>query len=219
MNTLLWVVALLVLGLAVMVLEVFVPSGGILGFVSILALISAVATAFLEQGTTAGMAALAVVVLAVPAVLSMAFRWFPETPLGRRVLPPAPEAADVLPDPERRRHLRDLVGRTGRTGSELLPWGSVEIGGDIVEAMSEGGPLEAGIAIEVVDVQGTVVVVRGLEPREGPTAAARREGREPSTPLPSVESSPAENMAIGGDSALSPTLETFEFDGLEPPAA
>jgi len=72
MNTLLWVVALLVLGLAVMVLEVFVPSGGILGFVSILALISAVATAFLEQGTTAGMAALAVVVLAVPAVLSMA---------------------------------------------------------------------------------------------------------------------------------------------------
>jgi len=89
MNTLLWVVALLVLGLAVMVLEVFVPSGGILGFVSILALISAVATAFLEQGTTAGMAALAVVVLAVPAVLSMAFRWFPDTPLGRRVLPPA----------------------------------------------------------------------------------------------------------------------------------
>jgi len=219
MNTLLWVVALLVLGLAVMVLEVFVPSGGILGFVSILALISAVATAFLEQGTTAGMAALAVVVLAVPAVLSMAFRWFPETPLGRRVLPPAPEAADVLPDPERRRHLRDLVGRTGRTGSELLPWGSVEIGGDIVEAMSEGGPLEAGIAIEVVDVQGTVVVVRGLEPREKPPAAARREAREPSSPLPPVESSPAENMAIGGDSALSPTLETFEFDGLEPPAA
>jgi len=90
MNTLVWVVALLVLGLAVMVLEVFVPSGGILGFVSILALISAVATAFLEQGTAAGMAALAVVVLAVPAVLSVAVRWFPETPLGRRVLPPAP---------------------------------------------------------------------------------------------------------------------------------
>ena len=39
MNTLVWVVALLVLGLAVMVLEVFVPSGGILGFVSIVALI------------------------------------------------------------------------------------------------------------------------------------------------------------------------------------
>ena len=69
MITLLWVVTLLLLGLGVMVLEVFVPSGGILGFVSIAALIAAVATAFLEQGATAGMAALAVVVLAVPVVL------------------------------------------------------------------------------------------------------------------------------------------------------
>ena len=68
MITLLWVVTLLLLGLGVMVLEVFVPSGGILGFVSIAALIAAVATAFLEQGATAGMAASAVVVLAVPVV-------------------------------------------------------------------------------------------------------------------------------------------------------
>ena len=165
MNTLVWVVVLLLLGLAVMVLEVFVPSGGILGFVSVLALISAVATAFLEQGTTAGMAALAVVVLAVPTVLSAAFRWFPETPLGRRVLPPAPEAADVLPDPSRRRHLRELIGRTGLTGSELLPFGSVAIDGEIVEAMSESGPLEAGVAIEVVGVQGTAIVVRGVGQR------------------------------------------------------
>ena len=198
MNTLVWVVALLVLGLAVMVLEVFVPSGGILGFVSILALVSAVATAFLEQGTAAGMAALAVVVLAVPAVLSVAFRWCPETPLGRRVLPPAPEAADVLPDPERRRHLRDLIGHTGRTGSELLPWGSVEISGEIIEAMSEGGPLEAGVVIEVVGVQGTALVVRPVEPRAA---------------VP-VESAAPENPATGAGSALSPTLEEFEFDGL-----
>ena len=219
MNTLVWVVVLLLLGLAVMVLEVFVPSGGILGFVSVLALISAVATAFLEQGTTAGMAALAVVVLAVPTVLSAAFRWFPETPLGRRVLPPAPEAADVLPDPARRRHLRELIGRTGLTGSELLPFGSVAIDGEIVEAMSESGPLEAGVAIEVVGVQGTAIVVRGVERRETAAAAARRQAREPSPPVAPVESSPAENQAAGGGSALSPTLENFEFDGLEPPAA
>ena len=186
MNTLVWVVVLLLLGLAVMVLEVFVPSGGILGFVSVLALISAVATAFLEQGTTAGMVALAVV---------------------------------VLPDPSRRRHLRELIGRTGLTGSELLPFGSVAIDGEIVEAMSESGPLEAGVAIEVVGVQGTAIVVRGVERRETAAAVVRRQAREPSPPVAPVESSPAENQAAGGGSALSPTLENFEFDGLEPPAA
>jgi membrane-bound ClpP family serine protease len=209
MNTLLWVVTLLLLGLGVMVLEVFVPSGGILGFVSIAALIAAVATAFLEQGATAGMAALAVVVLAVPAVLSLAFRWFPETPLGRRVLPPAPLAADVLPDLERRRHVRELVGHSGRTVTELLPWGRVEIDGETVEAMSEGGPIDAGAAIEAVGVQGTALVVRPAELR----AAA------PVLPIPPVAGGAPENPAAVGGSALSPTLEEFEFDGIEPPAA
>lgn len=208
MSTLLWVVVLLTLGLGVMVLEVFVPSGGILGFVSIAALVAGVATAFLEQGATAGIASLTVVVLAVPAVLALAFRWFPETPLGKRVLPPAPEAADLLPGQERRRHVRELVGHTGRTVSALLPWGSVEIAGEAVEATSEGGPIEAGVAVEAVGVQGTALVVRVVEDR-----------RETVPPAPPAESIPPENAAAQGDTALSPTLEAFEFDGFEPPAA
>jgi membrane protein implicated in regulation of membrane protease activity len=152
---------------------------------------------------------LAVVVLAVPAVLSLAFRWFPETPLGRRVLPPAPEAADVLPDLERRRHVRELVGHSGRTVSELLPWGRVEIDGEAVDAISEGGPIDAGAAIEAVGVQGTALVVRPAEP---PAAA-------PVLPIPPIAAGAPANPAAVGDSALSPTLEEFEFDGIEPPAA
>lgn len=203
MNTLVWVVALMVIGLGVLVLEVFVPSGGILGFVSVLALVAAVATAFLERGAAAGMASVGVVVVAVPAVLAIAFRWFPETPLGRRVLPPAPEAADMLPDPERRRHVRELVGRVGRAASELVPWGRVEIDTEAFEAMSEGGPIPAGADVEAVGVQGTALIVRVVEPRE--TA----EQAEPAAP----------QRSAGGGSALSETLEAFEFDGFDPPAA
>ncbi|MEI7970887.1 MAG: NfeD family protein, partial [Betaproteobacteria bacterium] len=138
-----------------------------------------------------------------PAVLSLAFRWFPDTPLGRRVLPPAPEAADVLPDQERRRRVRDLVGHAGRTVSDLLPWGSVEIDGETVPAMSEGGPIETGVAVEAVGVQGTALVVRLVEPQ----AAAP------------VESARPEKRATEDGPALSPMLEEFEFDGLDPPAA
>jgi len=214
MSTLLWVVALLALGLSVMVLEVFVPSGGILGLVSILALIAGIATAFLEQGALAGMAALAVVLLAVPAVLAVAFRWFPQTALGRRVLPPPPDPADLLPDPERRQHVRELLGHTGRAASELLPWGSVAIDGEEVAAVSEGGPIEAGAAVEVVGIQGTAVIVRPQEASETPRRAP------PARPAPlQEESAPPEKPAPAGTSALSPTLEEFEFDGLEPPAA
>jgi hypothetical protein len=85
MNPLLWIALLLLVGLAMMVLEVFVPSGGVLGFLSVVAMIAAIVTAFVEQGATLGMAVLATTFVAVPAALGMAFRWFPQTPLGRRV--------------------------------------------------------------------------------------------------------------------------------------
>jgi membrane-bound ClpP family serine protease len=215
MSTLLWVLLMLLVGLGVMVLEVFVPSGGILGFVSVAALVAAIATAFLEQGVVAGMAVVGVVVVAAPAALALAFRWFPETPLGRRVLPPPPEAADLVPDSGRRRRARELVGRSGRAVSELLPWGTVSIDGDDVDAVSESGPIESGVAVEAVASQGGAVVVRRLEsdarvPKGGPVPEPRR-----ASP---AESSPPENAAEGGTSALSPTLETFEFERLDPPA-
>ena len=90
MLSLLWPIVLLLIGLGVMVLEVFLPSGGILGFVSIAAIVASIATAFFEHGPLVGMSMLTVAVLAVPILLALAFRWFPETPLGRRVLPPPP---------------------------------------------------------------------------------------------------------------------------------
>jgi membrane-bound ClpP family serine protease len=209
MNMLLWVGALLTIGLGVMALEVFVPSGGILGFISVLALVAAVATAFAEQGLAGGMAVLAVIVLAVPVVLGLALRWFPETPLGRRVLT-APEAADLVPDAAARRHVRDLVGRHGRAVSELLPWGSVEIDGERLDGLSEGGPIDSGSGIEVVGVEGRAVVVRRLEP-SGPAAAPPRSAQ----PAPPAEPSGSAATDAPPASALSPTLETFDFEGLD----
>ncbi|NBW96769.1 MAG: hypothetical protein EBR28_08565 [Planctomycetia bacterium] len=201
MTAILWVVALLVVGLVVMVLEVFLPSGGILGFLSLTAIVAAIATAFLEMGSTAGFVALASATLIVPAVLGLAFRWFPETPLGRRVLPPPPEPGDVAPAAARRRELEKLVGRGGRVVSEMLPWGVVEIDGVRFEAVSEGGPVAMGSAVEAVGVQGRDLVV----------APAGRQGAEtarPARPDPEIRAAAA---------GLSPTLETFEFEQLDPP--
>lgn len=153
MSPLVWVLLLVAVGLALVLLEVFVPSGGVLGLLAVLALGAGIVTAFVEQGVLVGMGVLAGTLAAVPAVLVLAFRWFPSTPLGRRVLPPPPSADDVLPDVSLRQRLRGFVGRRGRAASELVPWGSVEIDEESFEAMSEGGPIAAGAVVEVVAVQ------------------------------------------------------------------
>jgi membrane-bound ClpP family serine protease len=195
MTPLAWVAALVIVGLVALALEVFVPSGGVLGFLSIVALIAGVALAFIEQGPWFGMAVLAGTCLAVPAVLGLAFRVFPETPLGRRVLPPPPRPEEVVPDADRRAVLRALVGRRGLTTSDLLPWGGVEIDGVCHEAVSEGGPIGRGAAVEVVGTQATALVVR--------TAA-----ESPSQP-PAAMPGPT---AVPRD--LEEALESFDFDAL-----
>jgi membrane-bound ClpP family serine protease len=211
MNILVWVLALLLVGLAVMVAEVFIPSGGVLGFLSVVALVAAIVTAFLEGGAAFGFAVLAVAFVAVPVVLALAFHWFPDTPLGRRVLPPPPEPDEVLPDAALRRRLRECIGRSGRVTSELVPWGRVEIDDIACDALAEAAPIAVGEVVEVTAVQGAAVIVRLRQPV--PPAAAQ--------PAPPAQPVPVGSPTIGPEAgpALSPTLETFDFETLEPPSA
>jgi membrane-bound ClpP family serine protease len=223
MNMLLWVALLLLLGLGVMVLEVFVPSGGILGLVSILALVAGIATAFLSLGPLAGLVAIAIVLVAAPAVLGLALRWFPETPLGRRVMPPPPDAADLVPAADGRRRARELAGRVGRVVNDLVPWGRVEIDGAAIDAVSDGGPIDAGTAVEVVAAQGTAVVVRAAvvppPPPPAPAGLPTELLAGPEAGGPPEESAGAEKADAAGPSALSRALEDFEFDRLDAPDA
>ena len=195
MTPLMWVAALVVVGLVALALEVFVPSGGVLGFLSVVALVAGVALAFVEQGPWFGTAVLAVTCLAVPLVLAVAFRVFPETPLGRRVLPPPPRPDEVMPDADRRAVLLSLVGRRGLPTSDLLPWGDVEIDGVDHQAVSEAGPIARGAAVEVVGTQATALVVRVA--MESPSRPSR-------SPRPS---------AVPWD--LEEALETFDFNALD----
>ena len=66
MTAVAWVIALVLAGLAALVLEVFVPSGGVLGCLSVVALGAGVATAFSEQGPWVGTVVLAATCVAAP---------------------------------------------------------------------------------------------------------------------------------------------------------
>ena len=160
-----WALAILlmVLGLALAMLEVFIPSGGILGFLAICAILASIAWPFLQGEPEAGLAFLAVAIFGLPVVVVLALRWWPRTRIGRKVLLDVPQSDDVLPDGDRRRDLKALVGRVGRAKSKMLPSGAVSIDGRTIDGLSEGMPIEEGQRIRVIAVQGTAVVVRPID--------------------------------------------------------
>ncbi len=165
----LWVLALLLLivGLGLVILEVFFPSGGILGFLSFCSIVGAVILGF-QSSTGMGIGVLLTAIVGVPIVIVVALQWLPDTAVGRRIILHAPSSDDVLPDDERMRSLKDLVGKVGKAKSKMLPAGVVKIDGQTIDCVSQGMAIEPGQLVRVIEVHGNRVVVRPLDDAEMP---------------------------------------------------
>ena len=162
MDPILWAALLLICAMTLVVLEVFIPSGGILGFLSAASAVASIVIAF-RSGPLAGLVFVVVAILGMPAAIALAFRILPDTPMGRRLLLRPPKANEVLPDDEKRRELLAMVGKIGKAKTMMLPSGAAIIEGQTVNALSEGMPIESGQAVRVIEVRGNRVVVRLVE--------------------------------------------------------
>lgn len=185
MSPFFWAALLLLVGLGLVMLETFVPSGGILGFLSFTSILASIVLAFYQSGPKVGAVFLIIACVAVPVVLSVAFSFLPQTPMGRRLLPSIPTTEEVMPDSAERRRLRELVGHVGRAKSKMLPSGAVVIDGHTIDAVSEGQPIEPNQPVRVIEVRGNLVVVRPIE-----------EGRAVDANTDDVLSRPIETMGI-----------------------
>lgn len=162
MELWIWAILLLVVGLALVVAEVFVPSGGLIGFLAFCTITGAVIVAFMENSMI-GLMILAISIVGLPVIIALALKWWPHTPIGKRVLLDSPQGDEVLPDDPRRRALKGLVGKVGRAKSKMLPSGAVVIEGRSIDAVSEGVPIDEGQPIQVVAVHGVEVIVRPVD--------------------------------------------------------
>lgn len=161
LDPLSWAVLLMLIGCGLVVMEIFIPSGGILGFLSGICIIGSVVMAFRHDSTT-GIGFIVITLVAVPAAIGLAFKYWPYTPMGKAFLGELPDEDDVRPSDPR----RELVGRVGTAKSKMLPSGSVSIEGQWIDAVSQGPAIDAGQAVVVVEVRGNRVVVRPAEAHE-----------------------------------------------------
>jgi len=184
MELWIWAILLLVIGLALVVAEVFVPSGGLIGFLAFCTITGAVIVAFMENSMI-GLMILAISIIGLPVVIALGLKWWPHTPIGKRVLLDSPQGNEVLPDDPRRRVLKGLVGKVGRAKSKMLPSGAVVVDGRTIDAVSEGLAIDAGQPIQVVAVHGVEVIVRPVD---------EQAFREASRPADDVLSQPIESV-------------------------
>jgi membrane-bound ClpP family serine protease len=194
LDPLVWAALLTLVGCALIVLEIFIPSGGVLGFLAVASVISAVALAFYHHGPAVGFGFIALAVVLLPTSLAVAIRYWPHTPMGRRFLLGLPTPEEVLPDDDRQRELKSLVGRVGTAKSPMFPSGAISIDGRTIDAVGQGMAIEAGQRVVVIEVKGNRVVVRPVEEGE---ALDRRDA----------------------DDVLSQPLDSLGLDALDDPLA
>jgi membrane-bound ClpP family serine protease len=161
-----WAAVLVLIGCALVVLEVFIPSGGLISFLAVVALVGGLAMAFRQNAAT-GMVFMVVTVIAVPTVVGLAFKYWPQTPMGKAFLGELADEGEWVPEDPR----RDLIGRVGTATSKMLPSGGVQIDGKMIDAISQGMAIDPGQAVVVVEVKGNRVVVRLADPEETVKAA------------------------------------------------
>lgn len=160
-------ILLLIVGIGVLSAEIFIPSGGLLGIITFVALSSSLVFAWRAWGgSQSGIfwTFCMVLLLLIPTAIGTAFYILPRTPMGKRVLLEAPLAEDLTPFVKESDHLHDLVGRFGRTATPLTPGGLILVNGERLHAVSEGLIIEAGQSVEILEVRGTRLLVRAGSP-------------------------------------------------------
>ncbi len=160
MSIMFWPSVFLILGLLLLILEVFIPSGGFVGISSIVCLLLCLWYAF-AQSLGLGVTFMVIDLVALPLTAGLAFSLWSRTPLGRKFFlkPPAPEEIEVSHSDH---HLESLVGQLGRTLTPLRPCGHVEIDGQRADALAEEGFLPAAATVRVLRVRSGQLVVRGI---------------------------------------------------------
>jgi membrane-bound ClpP family serine protease len=143
-------------------IEVFVPSAGVIALTASGALVTGVVLLFLNN-TALGMIAAIAALVAMPFFFVFVLRLWPNTPIFRLLLlknaPGQPVKSSEAPPMA----ASPLLGRTGKAVSDLRPVGTCVIEGKRLECLAEGGMIAAGARVRVTSVNGMEVKVRAEE--------------------------------------------------------
>jgi membrane-bound ClpP family serine protease len=158
-------ITLILAGVLLIVLEVFVPSAGILSILAIGCIVAGNVFLFRFEPFWGWIGVLGSCVLA-PTALWGAMTILPNTKLGREMMGPSGEEIAEQVREVQQQHMAErspLLDKTGEALTDMRPSGTVLIEGERVDAIAVGGIIDRGAAVRVTHVDGLTIEVRAHE--------------------------------------------------------
>ena len=155
---LIFAVFLFIVCAIMLVVEIFIPSFGLLTIIALSALYAGGAI-FFHYGPVTGWVGIAIAAVLIPIIWVIVYRWFPNSRFGRHITLKGPERqkGDAIPDTN---ELATMPGKTGTVISSLRPVGMCDFDGKRLECVAETGYIEKEKKVIVIKVQGTQLTVR-----------------------------------------------------------
>jgi membrane-bound ClpP family serine protease len=169
MNDLTWAFVLLAFGLLLVVAEIFVPSGGLIGLLALGLLCLSLWNAFRYSSEAGWLFILADLGL-LPVALIVAVNLWPKTPFAKATFLRPPDADDLAEPPNASR-MDHLIGELGKTLTPMRPSGMVSFEGRRLDGIAEEGMIDANVMVQAVRKQGAYLIVRLAKDIRSPLAS------------------------------------------------
>lgn len=155
--------SMLAVGLALIVAELFIPSGGVISLLSVICIgvsIYSAYDAWWGEYPNRFWWFLGSIVGLIPATAGTTLFLLSRTRLGNRVFLEAPKLEEVTPYSHESEERKQLIGKQGKALTLMAPGGLVVVEGKRLHAETEGQMLDPEQPIQIIAVRGNRVVVR-----------------------------------------------------------
>ena len=151
------ILILCIVGLGLVGAEVLLP-GGILGIFGLVSLAAGVFIAFSSNGFWPGLITTVIVLLLGLAIVMLMFKKLPDMKMSKGLC-----LDKTLADKDELESTHGIkVGDTGVTFHLLRPSGTADFSGTRLDVVSSGEPIESGVTVKIISIQGARVVVEAI---------------------------------------------------------
>jgi membrane-bound ClpP family serine protease len=160
-----WGLGLMAVAFVLLIVDIFVPTFGVLSLLSVALSLGGVICLF-QVDALWGFIGLGIVLIGGPAVFFFGLQIMPSTPLGRKLIlgaddPQNEDGGGVRKAiDETERHLLSLIGTEAVVLSDLRPIGTVAVADRRYDALSETTLVRAGDKVRITSVDAGTLKVR-----------------------------------------------------------